>query len=57
MESELDIFIMNDQPVTCPNCGCRTVFMESFYDENTGITQLHQCPDSECQFTFQVVES
>lgn len=57
MEPELEIFIMNDQPVTCPNCGCRTDFMENFYSENTGITQLHQCPDSECQFKFYVVES
>lgn len=57
MKEELEIFIMNDQPVTCPKCSCRTDFQESSHDENTGIPQLHQCLDSDCQFRFCMVEN
>jgi hypothetical protein len=56
MEQGLEFFLMNDQPVTCPNCGNRTDFFE-IIDENNEVIQLHQCPDIECQFKFQMVEN
>jgi hypothetical protein len=57
MENELDIFLMTDQPVTCPKCGARTDFQEFPKYESIITIQVHQCFDENCQYKFEVVES
>jgi hypothetical protein len=57
MGETLDCFLMNDQPVTCPECGCRTEFEEFLTVENTSVSQIHQCIDTDCLFKFEMVES
>lgn len=57
MKPEMEVFLMNDQPVTCPKCGSRTDFEEVIQSNNTSPIQIHQCLDRDCQFEFQVVES
>jgi hypothetical protein len=55
MEQELEIFLMNDEPVSCPKCGSRTNFDESFDSKNKEVVQTHQCPDTSCHFKFEVI--
>jgi hypothetical protein len=45
-----DVLLMNDQPVTCPNCGCRTAWDE------IGKQQLHLCLNELCNHSFVVEE-
>lgn len=54
MEHELESFLMNDQPVTCPKCGSRTDFNESLNYKSKKVVQSHQCPDTSCRFKFEV---
>lgn len=45
---KLDVYIMGDQPTTCPHCGRRTIdFIE--VDDHT---QQHECKP--CNYTFLV---
>ena len=46
---EADIYIMGDQPTTCPKCGSRTEFVEIGYRQ-----QDHECLG--CHFTFVIEE-
>ena len=39
---DLDVFSMTDQPETCPECGCRTEFVEIPKGR-----QIHACPSCE----------
>jgi len=43
----LEVYIMGDQPTTCPICGTRTEISK----ESNNI-QLHHCPSDKCQFNF-----
>lgn len=55
MEQELEFFLMNDQPVTCPKCGNRTEFEEAQEFKCKQLVQKHKCLDIDCQFKFEVV--
>ena len=56
MKSEIEVFLMNDQPVTCPKCGTRTEFEEFLAIKNKSSVQIHQWLDTACQFQFKLVE-
>ena len=43
----LDIYLMHDQPTTCPMCSSRTDF-EELYDGR----QVHTCLNSDCFYQF-----
>lgn len=48
--SKFDIFLMGDQPTTCPFCGARTaVIFETFKKYPL---QLHDCLDKNCRSRF-----
>jgi hypothetical protein len=48
--NDIDVFLMCDQPTTCPLCGARTeVLFETF---RKFAIQLHVCLDDECRFLF-----
>jgi hypothetical protein len=47
----LEIFLMNDQPVTCPRCGARAEIMNELEMDNL-LSQLCKCPNLDCQFIF-----
>lgn len=42
------VYLMSDQPTTCPRCGMRTEF------EQAGDEQNHDCPA--CRYRFTVIE-
>lgn len=44
---KLEVFFLNDQPVTCPKCGNRTKFTQ-----NSKRQQLHICLFNGCKFKF-----
>lgn len=48
--SNLEIFLMNDQPTTCPHCGVRTEWVDLPFVEY--VQQHHTCP--RCGFEFLV---
>lgn len=50
----LDIFLLGDQPQTCPKCGIRTLF-EEFHDEPE-MYQIHWCRSSTCGFRFVAID-
>ncbi len=45
------IFLMNDQPTTCPYCGSTT---NVIFDLSHSIakTEIHECPDEKCKAIF-----
>ena len=45
----LDIFLMNDQPFTCPNCGSRCEGIGNFYHTNAKML-IEQCLNNCCGF-------
>lgn len=47
-----DVFIMGDQPTTCPVCGARTDIIMEHPDKS----QYHQCIAEYCKYEFTVVE-
>ena len=51
-----DVYIMGDQPTTCPLCGARTEIVQELLDASE-VIQNHQCPSDNCQYTFTVVEN
>jgi hypothetical protein len=42
-----EIFLMNDQPTTCPKCGCRTDHICDLPDSVT-LSELHICLSNIC---------
>ena len=46
-----EVFLNNDQPMTCPKCGRRT---DIIFDLAHSIkqTQIHVCPSENCKFTI-----
>ncbi len=49
--NDFDVFLMGDQPTTCPICGART---EIIVDRQK--IQIHLCLDLKCQYEFRVEE-
>jgi hypothetical protein len=45
--TDLEVYLMNDQPTTCPQCGARTSF-----DEIDNATQNHHCLNTKCNYEF-----
>lgn len=45
----LQIFLMNDQPFTCPYCGARCLEIANFYHTNANLF-IQQCLDETCGF-------
>ena len=46
-DHNLDIFILNEQPTTCSNCGASTDF-----EDVTEKVQLHECLNPDCGYQF-----
>jgi len=46
----LYILLLNDQPVTCPNCSSRTDFYEFVYKNEE--YQIHFCKNRDCGIAF-----
>lgn len=46
---QLEIFLMNDQPFTCPLCGTRCFEIASFYHTNTKLL-INECLNDGCGF-------
>lgn len=51
--TEIPVFLISDQPTTCPMCGNRTEF---FPDILNSKLQLHFCLSLECDFIFIIEE-
>jgi hypothetical protein len=47
--NDLDVFLVGDQPTTCPICGARTEILYEFKK-----TQIHLCLDRRCRYEFLV---
>jgi hypothetical protein len=47
----LEIFLMNDQPFTCPYCGARCEEIASFYHTNAK-SFVEKCLNPHCPFIF-----
>jgi hypothetical protein len=45
----LEIFLMNDQPFTCPHCGARCETLADFYHTNAKCF-IQQCLNDDCAF-------
>ena len=45
----LEIFLMNDQPFTCPYCGTRCMEFANFYHTNTKLL-IEECLNEDCGF-------
>lgn len=45
----LQIFLMNDQPFTCPYCGARCLEIADFYHTNIKLF-IQQCLNNTCGF-------
>lgn len=45
----LEIFLMIDQPFTCPHCGTRCMEIGSFYHTNAKLL-IDQCLNQDCGF-------
>lgn len=52
LDSNLEVYLISDQPTTCGLCGARTDFVV----EEDG-TQVHQCLNKDCKYRFIVVVS
>lgn len=46
---ELEIFLMNDQPFSCPYCGSRSLEIASFYHTNAKLL-ISECLNKDCGF-------
>ena len=45
----LGIFLMNDQPFTCPYCGTRCMEIANFYHTNAKLL-IEECLNKDCGF-------
>jgi hypothetical protein len=43
----LQVFLMNDQPFTCPYCGARCINIGNFYHANAKLL-IYQCLNKVC---------
>lgn len=51
LSQPLEIFLMNDQPFTCPYCGARCEEIASFYHTHAK-SFVEKCLNPACQFIF-----
>jgi hypothetical protein len=51
----LDVYLMGDQPTTCPICGARTEITKKLLDSPEKI-QYHKCFSMECKYEFILEE-
>lgn len=47
----LEKFLFDDQPTTCPVCGNRTDIISESYKEGV-FSEIHVCLTKKCQFQF-----
>jgi hypothetical protein len=47
----MDIYLMTDQPVTCPLSGARAEIIHEFKEDDLS-AQLSKCPEKDCQYLF-----
>jgi len=53
--NRFDIYLMNDQPTTCPICGIRTEIILEF-SVSQMVIQYHKCLSVNCEYSFIVEE-
>ncbi len=46
---QLEIFLMNDEPFTCPHCGTRCMEIANFYHTNAKLL-IEECLNKDCCF-------
>ena len=46
-----EVFIMTEQPTTCPDCGNRTEILMDFWHTFHKL-QVHKCLSNSCKFEF-----
>ena len=51
-----NVFIISDQPQTCPKCGNRTDLILDLSNTKNQ-TQIHECLSDTCNFTFVTEEA
>jgi hypothetical protein len=51
-----EIFLISDQPITCPKCGTRTE-LKLQLSKSPNTTQFHKCLSGSCKFFFAVEEN
>lgn len=51
LKKDLEVFLSNDQPTTCPLCGNRTEILSEFFKVEI-YSEIHICLTKECQFQF-----
>lgn len=47
----MEIFVMTEQPITCPLCGTRVEIMYEF-EMDALLSQLCKCPNIKCRYIF-----
>lgn len=52
---DLPVYLMNDQPTTCPKCGLRTVIIADLYHTNLKAA-IHICENEKYIFVEQYDE-
>lgn len=52
----LEIFLISDQPTTCPKCGVRTEIILSITKSDL-IAEVNACLSSRCRFIFLTSEN
>ncbi|MDB4925881.1 MAG: hypothetical protein JWR23_1937 [Mucilaginibacter sp.] len=50
------LYLMTDQPTTCPICGTRTDIIATFYHTNAQM-QINECLNVNCKYVFLEVET
>lgn len=50
-----DLFLMTDQPATCPKCGARTEILSEDVVEGI-VVQQHLCMNRRCEYAFNLYE-
>lgn len=53
--SSLEMFLISDQPTTCPKCGVRTEIILNLFDSETDL-QVNVCLSLTCRFVFLSAE-
>jgi len=54
MLQELEIFLLNDQPTSCPYCGARVDFYDFYYGNE--FFQFNICLRDNCAYVFATME-
>lgn len=49
ISNSLEIFLMNDQPFTCPNCGSRCFELADFLHTKANLL-INECLNKDCSF-------